>query len=292
MENKQYIRICKCCNTQIQYKSYSAWYLANKNESLCRSCSAKLKINRVGDLSVLLEDSLETYYWIGFLLADGSFTNNRLELTLSNNDADHLYKFAKYIKYTGSYGKRMDQKQIYCKNIDTVSAICKKFQIHNNKTYNPPETLLKFSESQNLALIAGFIDGDGHIAKHRTCNSFRLTIKLHSSWLQILREINRFLCNTDYCKINTLGYAELTISDSEILKELKQKVIQLNIPIMLRKWNIIDTDYVSKYTKAKLLKNNVISLYNSGMPRKEISKKLNTSLSNITKILKKYYVEN
>ena len=51
-------------------------------------------------------------------------------------------------------------------------------------------------------------------------------------------------------------------------------------------------DYVSKYTKAKLLKDNVISLYNSGIPRKEISKKLNTSLSNITKILKKYYVEN
>lgn len=55
---------------------------------------------------------------------------------------------------------------------------------------------------------------------------------------------------------------------------------------MLRKWNAIDTSYVNKYTKAKNLKNQVIFLYNSGISRNEISKRLNTSLSNITKILK------
>lgn len=286
MENKQYIRICKICNKTITYKSYSAWHLANKNNSYCRSCVAKRKIKRVGDLSVLLNDSLETYYWIGFLLADGSFTNSRLELTLANKDEEHLYKFAKYIQYTGSYGKNPNRKQVYCKDIDNVSNICKKFQINNNKTYNPPETILKFSEHQNLALIAGFIDGDGHIVKHSKCNSFRLTIKLHSSWLHILQEINRFLCDVNCCKINSSGYAELTISNSEILKDLKRKVLQLNVPIMLRKWNVIDTSYVNKYIKAKNLKNQVIFLYNSGISRNEISKELNTSLSNITKILK------
>lgn len=288
MENKQYIRICKCCNTQIQYKSYSAWYLANKNESLCRSCSAKLKINRVGDLSVLLEDSLETYYWIGFLLADGSFTNNRLELTLSNNDANHLYRFAKYIKYTGSYGKSKCKKQVYCKNIDIVSKICNKFDIQNNKTYNPPKSILKFSEEQNIALLCGFIDGDGYIQKHPRCNSFRLIIKLHSSWIHILHEFDKLISGTsEHCKINNNGYAILTITDSEILKNFKSKVINLKLPLMSRKWNIIDLNYTSKYVIARKLKNQVIELHKSGVSRKEICQKCKTSASNITKILKK-----
>ena len=73
-----------------------------------------------------------------------------------------------------------------------------------------------------MALLAGFIDGDGcirHPSKNR--NDFVLTIKVHSSWLNILTEFNLLICDKNFCKINSAGYAVLTITNSEYLKGLK-----------------------------------------------------------------------
>ena len=283
---KEYYRICDKCKQKIHYLSYSAWYTANKKQTLCRSCSSKLKIQRSADLSVLLDDSLTTYYWMGFLLADGSFHNNRLNLTLSVKDFNHLLKFANYINYNGSYGTSDTSKSVKCKDIDVISKLKIKFGINDNKTYNPPVSILKFSSEQNLALLAGFIDGDGYICKVKNQNNFRLHIKNHKTWLHILKEFSILISGSDkFCRINKHGYAELIISNTELLKQLKINIIKLNIPIMDRKWNNIDLNFTSRRILADRLKKTVLSLRKLGFTYKQISERCNTSIANISKII-------
>jgi len=75
-----------------------------RRRGLVKSNQTKLCCNRKGDLTPLLNDSLETYYWVGFILADGCFQRtNQLMVTLAVNDVDHLEEFAKYLKTTIRY---------------------------------------------------------------------------------------------------------------------------------------------------------------------------------------------
>lgn len=288
----KYTRICLNCGKIIEYKSYTAWHNANKINSDCRSCSAKARTKRVANLAILLDDNLESYYWMGFLLADGSFNEGKLTFSLKKSDSRHLKKFGDFINYTGTYGTSEVCETITCKDIDVVSNLCKKFDIRKNKTYNPPVTLLKFNTQQNLAILAGFIDGDGCIKQQTNRKDFYLTIKCHSSWEHILKEFNLLICDNNYTKINNQGYAVLTITNTKYLQNLKEKILDLNIPIMCRKWDVIDMNFISKYTKAEELRNKAINLYKQGYQNKDISRICNTSKSNITKIIKNYKLNN
>lgn len=169
-----------------------------------------------------------------------------MKFTLKKEDAEQVHKFGSFINYTGSYGNSEISESIFCKDIDTVKKICEKFDINPQKTYNPPKTLLKFDSNLLISLLAGFIDGDGRISHPFNRKDFFLTIKNHSSWISILQEFNSLICKENFCRINSSGYAVLNITNSEYLKELKRKVIKLNIPILPRKWNIIDLSFVSK----------------------------------------------
>jgi hypothetical protein len=86
----EYKRICPECGKEIIYKSKGAMNNANKSNSLCHSCTEfKIySIKRYGDLSVLLNNDYETFYWIGFLLADGSFSDVRLRFGLAEKDKE------------------------------------------------------------------------------------------------------------------------------------------------------------------------------------------------------------
>ena len=50
------------------------------------------------------------YYWIGFILADGSIKNNkRIVISLKKDDKDHLEKFKQYVK-----SKTLRINDVYC----------------------------------------------------------------------------------------------------------------------------------------------------------------------------------
>lgn len=89
-------------------------------------------------------------------------------------------------------------------------------------------------------------------------------------------------------RIDSRGYAKLIISNTEDLKKLKIKALNLNLPILARKWDIIDLNYTSRHITASELREKVIEAYKTGMKNKEIAEKFNTSKSNITRILKTY----
>ena len=49
-------------------------------------------------LRKLLEDtSNDKFYWLGFLLADGHFSEKTLSVEIANKDLEHLEKFKKYL---------------------------------------------------------------------------------------------------------------------------------------------------------------------------------------------------
>ena len=235
-------RICECCGKELTYGSYSAWHLAEKNHSICKSCASKKRTKKLNNLSVLLEDTPESYYWIGFLLADGHFSEKRIVVGLGEHDKDHLEKFAKYINYGGKLRivKREPHNGVYLAAMDTevVEKLREKFDIKSNKTYNPPKTLSWVPEDLFLCLLAGIIDGDGSI------NESCIRIKVHLSWLNIFKEFckrldlpekNVFVTKENYCVFY--------INRHNTNKIFKNIILNNSVPFLFRKWsNIIVND--------------------------------------------------
>lgn len=79
------------------------------------------------------------------------------------------------------------------------------------------------------------------------------------------------------------------ITNSEVLKELKRKIESYNIPILKRKWNVINYSFTSSRIASSILKDNVLKDLKLGLSGVEIAKKYNTSKSNVTRIKNKYY---
>ena len=88
--------------------------------------------------------------------------------------------------------------------------------------------------------------------------------------------------------MDSRGYAKLIISNTEDLKKLKIKILSLGLPILARKWDVIDLNYTSKYVTASELREKVIRAYKAGIRNKDIAEKFNISKSNVTRILKTY----
>ena len=294
---KKYKRICPNCGKEIFYMHKITCNRANKINSLCRSCGTYKRASkeRLGHVEILLENNVESFYWIGFLLADGSFKTKRLCLGLSYKDIEHLKKFGKFIQYKGKYKigiSKLNDKEFKSCGIDVqdsvyVPKIMNKFNIHHNKTKNPPNTILKWDRKLLLALFAGFLDGDGCIIKKTNRSDAKFGIQIHSSWLHILQEFNKIIFdNKCYCEINERGYAVLRSENFPILRKLKLEVLELNIPILKRKWDKINENYINRLERGNILRENILNDLDFGLTRKEIGLKYNVSQALITKVLK------
>lgn len=226
----------------------------NRSWDAIKLRAGKLQLNRwsgfhrESDLSVLLNETPETMYWIGFLLADGYFSKkSRLVLTLAIKDELHLKIFAKYINSTNiRYGTSDGHKNvnISAQDIDIIPKFVERYQTSNNKTINPPNiSLYKLSKDQFISMFIGFIDGDGCIQK-RVYHSFMGRIKCHSSWLLNIQFMRNKLCgwtnNTTIQEpfINKQGYTEWYMT-AGMLRELKIEGERLQLPILKRKWNVV-----------------------------------------------------
>lgn len=284
-------RICECCGKELVYGSRSAWWLAEKNHGLCRSCGNKKKVKRFNNLSVLLEETPEAYYWVGFLLADGHFENGkRIVVGLAEHDRDHLEKFAKYIGYNGTISlvKKgpYSAVRLSAMNTEVVGKLCEKFDIKSNKTYNPPKTLNWIPEDLFLCLMAGLIDGDGNISNFYGRKDAFIRIKQEKSWLPILKEFAKYFKEEDRVKINKRGYAEVEITGFPKIRELKKKLLEYNLPLMDRKWSKIDIGLQTKYEKKEEIYHKIKELLSQKIKQKEIAKIVGVSKSTVTKVKK------
>jgi hypothetical protein len=183
-----------------------------------------------GDLSVLLNESLDTYYWIGLLLADGCFQKtNQLTISLSKNDEEQMLRFARYLKTGVRYIKRDGQVVLAVQDRHIVPKIMEKYGIPYNKTYGCVK-LPKISKRKFVSLLCGFIDGDGS----RCASGFRL--ENYKTWEPFYRLIEDYLKTTicvNYTPTKNTVTGYIRKDTALYLIEFQKKNC---LPTMERKW--------------------------------------------------------
>ncbi len=210
------------------------------------------------DVRQLLDGSFHSCYWLGFLLADGHFgRRKRLKLLLALKDAHHVRRFADHIRCTNAIAPANGGRAVFLTVQDSrfVTELCNRFDIQSNKTKNPPrkEVFDQLTDDQFVAMLVGFIDGDGYI-KLRHSGTNAVVVKCHSSWLSVLNgfleRLNRISEHSiPLGKLNSLGYAEIHITRQSVCRYLKLAVLRLELPVLARKWDLIDKDRFSRTEK-------------------------------------------
>lgn len=291
----EYKRYCIECGKEKVYNSLNS-FITNKNSLLCRSCARKKtqRKKHPNKIEKLLEDTSESYYWVGYLLADGHFNNNyRMKFTQNGEDKISVEKFKKFIETDVPiiYNNDIDCASLAIMNVDVIKKLMEKFDIKSNKTYNPPDKSIfeKMDIDMLSYLFIGFVDGDGHIGNLHKRKDFHLRIKVHSSWFDILDIFSKRIFGLEnYTKINNQGYADLQIGDTQLLKQFKKKYVKnLNFEPLNRKWDVIDLNYISRNEKAKIDFESVRSLYECGYNVNQICKELNLKDGKVYKIIRK-----
>ena len=210
----------------------------------------------------ILEDTPVSSYWLGFILADGSFPKHKSKIRhfsfwLSKKDEITVRKFASFL---GISNIREQPKQnaigFTANDIKTIRELYKKIGLSEDKpkTYCPPTNLRLLSPLCFFSLIIGYIDGDGCITNVSKTDRTRMAVVAHKSWTKIFDSFDTFLYS--YFKIlrmsnadpviDSNGYALWAIRDNELLKSIKKEIIRLELPVMSRKWDKIDLDLVTK----------------------------------------------
>ena len=213
------------------------------------------KFKRKHRIELLLQDSLEAFYWIGFVMADGCFSNSTLTLSLSEKDQPHLNKFASFIKVdsnkirktkrsialNGNEAKSYEIATLEVGDKSNIPLLMEKFNFKKSKTYNPPDFMVyNFTDDQLIAMFIGFIDGDGSI-NYTNGSLERFIIKCHSSWLPNLKFFHELLLRKYPLskgrppKINPYGMAQL-IGNNNHVKYMKEFIKDHKLPALDRKW--------------------------------------------------------
>lgn len=243
--------------------------------------------------SVLLEDSHLAYYWLGFILADGHINGKyRLTITLAVKDADHIKRFSNFVKCKNIKPQSKGRISVSLQDKCYIKQFKEKFDIHQRKTYNPPKFDIA-DDNLFLSMLIGYIDGDGCIKKQTGRKDCCLSIHIHSSWLgwltSVIDRISKIV-KIEQSKpiIGKDGYARVNITNSEVLKFLKRHGKNNRLPVLNRKWKLIDLRLVSRYRKAHLRKKNIVELYQKGVGQKDIALKLKLSRPYISIIISKF----
>jgi hypothetical protein len=160
---------------------------------LARKKGIKRLINshRNGDLSILLDSSLMSMYYLGFIAADGYITKaGHLMISQSIKDKDSIDKMAKYLK--------TDVKEIYRQGFSKSTcyriAICDQhigvqiremFGLKENETKTYDGIKLDFIKTpeQAAAFFIGCLNGDG------SRNKQTFTIECYETWFEIYKNL-------------------------------------------------------------------------------------------------------
>lgn len=276
--------------------------LPNRTYNGIKIQAAKLDLhrdsqNRSGNASKLLLETPEAYYWAGFIAADGHIDKNkRLQITLAIKDSEHLKKFASFIETQNyrEYEKRHPNCSVTIQDPILIGEFAKKFDFDSNKTTIPPR-LDWLTGDMFLSFFCGFVDGDGCISKQTGRQDCILRLKGHSSWIynysffekQIYKEskIEKYRPKLS-THLNKCGYVEIYFSDRKVLRFLKNKAIELKLPILDRKWNKIDLSLPeSRYETVKRIKAEITNLKNKGLSQKDIAQKVGISIGYVSMVL-------
>lgn len=213
-----------------------------------------MAIKPSSNLSKLLEETPEAYYWSGFITADGYINHSnrpRLSIRIQKRDEKHLIKFANFVNFQHSLKEYRGYPSLDLRDKKSILEFATKFDLKKDKTHNPPDFVkLNFSNrSLAIAYMAGFIDGDGHISRnnhdnpcidiacHFNCKDFLQNLKkcIYSS----LNFSDKYRHNGRQYKDRNTDMFRVTIGHRKVLESFKKEVYLLNLPILKRKWSVI-----------------------------------------------------
>lgn len=250
-------------------------------------------------LAPLLEENNFNYYWYGFLMADGHFSlsgNSNIKVKISVKDEDHLKILANYLKVNINHSKTNDYGNYKCSDSCIISVadskniitLFEKLKIKSQKTYNPPDFSFLNTKDKFLSFLAGFIDGDGCITKRlETANMIR--IQCHYSWLNNLNffsiNLKKYLNIDSKSFIDNQGFSKFVLHSFNQLKKLKIELIKLDIPMLKRKWDIINHEKEYIFRKNEHIKE-IVCMLDEKYSVNDIAQKFNCSIYPIHKIKK------
>lgn len=227
--------------------SYQALKSAAKRFNVKRSKDVILK----NKLEPLLTQNNFNSYWLGFIMADGHFSNrNELKISVSTLDFGHLKILGDFLNVNINknkaqvYGKYIANESCMLSVMDvkTLPLLKEFFNVSSNKTYNSIN-ISKLQKKHYLSFLCGFIDGDGCITQSKTGKVNMLRIQCHSSWIDILMIFSTYLTQTfnfnPKVKIDKQGYANFAMYRNKEILTLKEEMLKLKIPYLKRKWDKI-----------------------------------------------------
>ena len=194
-------------------------------------------------------------------MADGHFhkRGNTVRLDQAMGDIEHLRAYKKYvnvkrvdetISIKNNFKNSQNNASVTVTNSDIVPALVKLYDICSTKTTNPPDfsKYNHLSEDQWLAMIIGFIDGDGYIqltnsGKNKNHKRIKINIEIHSTWKYNLTYMKSVVYNRfgkghrmKEPKINSDGLVSTQIASSRVIDGLYQFIKDNNLYVLDRKW--------------------------------------------------------
>lgn len=212
----------------------------------CQNCS-KVDKNQY-KLANLLNETLQSYYVLGFIMADGHIDKQiRLHIGINKKDLKLLQNIETFFGLNNSISEcTNDNVKFVVADAYTLNKISKMYNIDQRKTYNPCD-ISSLTDDKLTAFIIGFIDGDGHFGYRTDTKSPKYTIKLHKSWENNLNYMVNHLYNSAKIKniphavdvIQSGGtYTSITIGNQNVIKYLNNFIINNKLFILDRKWNL------------------------------------------------------
>ncbi len=251
-------------------------------KSMARLLKVKcLKDKNLYKLKILNEETLLSYYWLGFIVADGFISEGgQMSFILSIIDKNHLNKLAKLIGiklHTRTVKTAYATSKICsisCKDVKYGIIIKNKLNITNNKTYNAPNLNFFKNKEQALAFFIGFSDGDGMIQWRHDVPSM-LRINCHYNWINNFKIFKYYMkkngINTSVVRVDKRGYSVFSISTGSDILKIRQWAMNNNIPLLTRKW--FTRNKQGRYkTKINNKYNEILMLIENGKTYKQISK--------------------
>lgn len=177
----------------------------NKNihaiQEMARRYKIKKLINerRKGTIEPLFNNSIESFYWLGFLAADGYISKNgHLMFSQVEEGKEEVFKFAKFVNTKVYEFERKNsyfpynmtkyyRVNIYDKILGKKIRNMWGLSDSDKKTYSGINLDFIKSEDQACAFLIGFLDGDGWYSK----KGKTYKIECHKNWIETLAK----LCN-------------------------------------------------------------------------------------------------
>lgn len=207
-----------------------------------RNIKREIDIRRKGSLEPLFSETLESFYWLGYLAADGYVARlGHLMFSQSEKDKDSVYQFATYVGsnvyiYESKSGYVKTPRLVYRVNVcDLILGpkLRKMWGLSDTQTKTYSSITFDFikTKEQAMAFLIGFFDGDGY---RREVISGK--IEVHASWFSFLSKLS------DKCELqrgprtNKRGFVELPLLKQDFIALeafIEEKQLQPN----QRKWN-------------------------------------------------------